>query len=202
MIQTPVKDPVKASPETNCHDGLENFDHDTERSWIKKWLRRIFFINPVVRLFKGYVLDIGCGPGVYLEQYHGPSLGIDAHPSNVKICAKKGIQVIEEDANRFLRENTFDTVLLSHILEHLVNPAKVIENAYRSTKPGGCIIVIVPCYEGFVSGLNDEVGHKHFIDEKFVDEKMRSLHGKKISSSTFPPLFGGKHKELRMIFEK
>jgi SAM-dependent methyltransferase len=193
---------VKNSPDTIHKDGLMNFDHFTEQSRIKKWLRSFFFIKPIVRQFKGYVLDIGCGPGVYLENYAGPALGIDAHPNNVRICKEKGIPAIEEDANRFVRENTFDTVLISHVLEHLDNPAGVIENAYFSTKPGGRIIIIVPCYEGFISGLNDEVGHKHFIDENYIDEKMRSFGGKKIHSSTFPPILGGKYKELRMIFEK
>jgi SAM-dependent methyltransferase len=202
MAQTPDENPVKASSDTDCHDGVMDFDHFEEHSPIKKWVRRFLFINPVVRQFKGYVLDIGCGPGVYLENYSGPSLGIDAHPSNVKICTKKGIKAIEADANKFLQVNTFDTVLLSHILEHLDDPAKVIENAYRSTKYGGEIIVIVPCKEGFVSGLNDEVGHKHFIDEEFVDEKIRSLGGKKIYSSTFPPFLGGIYQELRMVFVK
>jgi SAM-dependent methyltransferase len=183
-------------------DGLMDFDNFAEHSHIKKWVRRFLFIDPIVRNFRGYVLDIGCGPGVYLERYAGPSLGIDAHPSNVKICKKKGIRAIEADANKFLQVNTFDTVLLSHILEHLDDPAKVIENAYRSTKYGGRIIVIVPCKEGFDSGLNDEIGHKHFMDENFIDDKMGPLGGKKIHSSTFPQVFGGVYKELRMIFEK
>jgi len=179
-----------------------DFNHFTEQNRIKKWVRRIFFIGPVVRQFRGYVLDIGCGPGVYLDYYSGTSLGIDAHPNNVRICLEKGIQAIEGDANQFVRENTFDTILISHVLEHLENPDRIIENAYRSTKPGGRIIIIVPCYKGFVSGLNEEVGHKHFIDEEYVDEKMRSLGTTKIHSSIFPPFIGGKYQELRMIFEK
>ena len=193
---------VKNVPDPIHQDGLMNFDHFIEQNRIKKWLRRFFFISPIVSQFKGYVLDIGCGPGVYLEYYTGPALGIDAHPNNIRICQEKGIQAIEEDANQFVRKNTFDTVLMSHILEHLDNPEGVMKNAYENSKPGGHIIIIVPCYEGFVSGLNEEVGHKKFIDENYVDEKMNALGCKKIHTSIFPPLFGGKNKELRMIFEK
>jgi len=183
-------------------DGLMDFDQFVEQSRIQTYMRRLFFIKPIVRQFRGYVLDIGCGPGVYLEQYSGVSLGIDAHPNNIRICEKKGIHAFVSDANNFVQPDTFDTVLISHVLEHLDNPEGVIENAYRSTKPGGRILIIVPCYKGFISGLNDEVGHKHFIDEDFVKEKIRSLGGKKIHSSTFPPFLGGKYQELRMIFEK
>jgi SAM-dependent methyltransferase len=183
-------------------DGLMDFDHFPEQGRMIQWLRRVFFINPVIRQFKGYVLDIGCGPGVYLENYHGSSLGIDAHPSNIRICERKGIHAMETDANQFVQENTFDTVLISHVLEHLEIPTQVIENAYRSVKPGGRIIIIVPCYQGFISGLNEEVGHKNFIDEKYLNEKMSALGCKRIHVSTFPPVLGGKYKELRMIFEK
>jgi SAM-dependent methyltransferase len=185
-----------------CTDGLNDYSQFAESSRIRQWLRKFLFIKPIVRLFRGYVLDIGCGPGIYLEQYSGPSLGIDAHPNNVKICEKNGIHAIETDANSFVQVNTFDTVLISHVLEHLDNPLGVIENAYRSTKPGGRIIVIVPCSEGYIYGLNDEIGHKQFITEDFVERSMKSFNCKKIHSSTFPPFFGGKFQELRIIFEK
>ena len=63
---------------------------------LKNGCAGFFFISPIVSQFKGYVLDIGCGPGVYLEYYTGPALGIDAHPNNIRICQEKGIQAIEE----------------------------------------------------------------------------------------------------------
>jgi SAM-dependent methyltransferase len=165
-------------------------------------LRRIFFIIPVVHLFKGYVLDIGCGTGSYLECYSGLSLGIDAHENNVKICTEKGIKAIIADANTFMSEDRFDTVLLSHVLEHLENPQRVIENAIKSTKTGGRIIIIVPCMEGFLAGFGELGNHKQFISENYVDGIMRNLHCKKINIYTFPPVLGGQYEEMRMIFEK
>jgi len=186
----------------DCRDGLMNFETYSDQGFFKKWLRRIFFINPIVRQFNGYVLDIGCGPGMYLEQYSGPVLGIDAHPNNIRICRNKGIEAIEADANRFIRENTFDTVLVSHILEHLDDPECVIQNACRSVKPGGRIILIVPGWEGFQSGLNEEVGHKKFITEDFIDTNMKKNNSRKIKSTWFPPILGGKYKELRVLYEK
>jgi SAM-dependent methyltransferase len=186
----------------NRNDGLMDFEQFPEQSIFKRWIRRILFINPIVRQFKGYVLDIGCGPGVYLEMYSGPSLGVDAHPNNIRICSNKGINAIESDANNYVQENSFDTVLLSHILEHLDFPETVIENAYRNVKPSGQLIIIVPCREGFVAGLTPEIGHKKFITENDIDSYMKKFHCKKIKSVCFPPFFGGKYKELRIIFEK
>ncbi len=183
-------------------DGLMDFEKFPENSGIKLWLRRQLFIDPIVRQFRGYVLDIGCGPGVYLERYKGKSFGVDAHPNNVRICKKKGINAEVNDANTFTKENSFDTGPLSHLLEHLDDPEQVIENAFKSVRPCGRIIIIVPCREGFESGLTPEVGHKKFVSEDDVAAWMKKLGCKKISSQNFPPMLGGKFKELRMIYEK
>ena len=185
-----------------CNDGLMDFENIPKRNRLKIFFRRFFFINPVLHLLRGYVLDIGCGTGAYLEEYSGPSLGIDALISNVKICNEKGIRAIVADANTFVSNDTFDTVLLSHILEHLDQPQVVIKNAIRNTKPGGRIIIILPCLQGFISGLNDHVGHKHFITEEYVDHFMTEYNCHKIRSYCFPLILGGKYKELRMVFEK
>jgi len=184
------------------YDGLMNFSKFSQQNPIKKWLREIFFISPVVRQFYGAVLDMGCGPGIYLEKYSGPCLGIDAHPDNVEICLRKGIRAEVGDVNTFVRENTFDTILLSHVLEHLDNPARAIENAYRSLKTGGRLIIIVPCYAGFVAGLREDVGHKHFVAEEDIRQFFKSLNCVVISSSKFPPVFGGKFQELRVVYKK
>jgi 2-polyprenyl-3-methyl-5-hydroxy-6-metoxy-1,4-benzoquinol methylase len=85
-------------------DGIEDIGSFGESGRIKSYLRKIFYINPIVKEFRGYVLDIGCGVGVYLENYSGPSLGIDAHENNVKICQGKKIDAIKADANSFIQE--------------------------------------------------------------------------------------------------
>lgn len=194
---------IPDSQEFSPHDGVINFDEVNEPSPLKKWLRYFLFIRPIVRQFRGYVLDIGCGTGTFLEHYDGPSLGIDAHPNNIRLCKKKKIAAIQGDANQFVRKDTFDTVLISHVLEHLNNPSGVITNAYISTKPGGRIIIVVPCYAGFVFGLtDDEHSHIHFIDLTFLDIEMKKLGGTKVFSSIFPPFIGGKYQELRVIYVK
>ena len=190
------------SIEKGNSDGLIDFRAIKGRNKLKQFLRIHFFINPIVHLFRGYVLDIGCGNGEYLEQYTGPHLGIDALESNIKICNSKGIEAIKSDANLFIMEETFDTVLMSHVLEHLEKPEIVISNACHSVKKGGHLIIILPCFEGFVSGLNEQVGHKQFVTEEYVEPLLKEFNFRKVKSYKFPPFFGGKYKEVRLIFEK
>ena len=117
-------------------DGIEDIGSLRKAGKVKSYLREVFYINPIVREFRGYVLDVGCGDGSFLEKYSGRSLGIDAHENNIRICREKKINAIKADANSFVQENTFDTVLLSHVLEHLTQPSQVLENAYLSATIG------------------------------------------------------------------
>jgi 2-polyprenyl-3-methyl-5-hydroxy-6-metoxy-1,4-benzoquinol methylase len=184
-------------------DGVMDITSLKHKNNIKKKLRHIFFIKPILKFFRGYVLDIGCGDGEYIENYKGRSLGIDANENNIYFCQKIGLNVITADANSFNKPETFDTVLLSHVLEHLSLPQKVLENSYISTKTGGCILIIVPTYKGFVSGLNDLVGHKNYISEQYLDHYLIDQLGcKKIYSKKFPICEFGPYQELRLIYLK
>jgi SAM-dependent methyltransferase len=40
----------------------------------------------------------------------------------------------------------FDTVIIYNVLDHVNNPAKIIENAFNSLKSGGKILIGVDCY--------------------------------------------------------
>ena len=190
----------------NMQDGIEDIDSFGNSSKTKSYLRKLFYVNPIVRQFRGYVLDIGCGIGAYLEEYPGRSLGIDAHENNVKRCQEKKINAIKADANSFVQENAFDTVLLSHLLEHLTEPSRVLENAYLSTTRGGLIIIVVPCLTGFMYGFNDLLGHKQFITEEYVDHYiLRKFGCKKLKSYMFPCIslpFFDRYRELRIIYQK
>jgi SAM-dependent methyltransferase len=187
-------------------DGVEDISAISNQSKIKAYLREKFFINPIIKEFKGYVLDIGCGVGSHLKAYNGPHLGIDANTNNINKCIECDINALEADANYFVNPNTFDTILLSHVLEHFIHPCLVLENANTSLKRGGRIIIVVPCLNGFISGYNDLIGHKQFITEDYVDHHLiKRLKLVKIKSYKFPLFsipFLSKYQELRLIYSK
>jgi SAM-dependent methyltransferase len=60
-------------------------------------------------------------------------------------------RVIKHDLNKFpypFKNKTFDLIYLSHVLEHLNNPLKVINELHRILKDNGTLIVRVPHYSG------------------------------------------------------
>lgn len=186
-------------------DGVMDVVSLQTKNKIKKKCRYIFFVKPIMKFFRGCVLDIGCGAGEHIENYKNQSLGIDGNKNNIQHCQKKGINAITADANSFNKPETFDTVLLSHVIEHLNSPYNAIENAYISTKIGGRIIIVVPTYKGFMTGFNDLIGHKNYITEQYLDYYLIDQLGcKKIYSRKFPicEFISGEYQELRLVYIK
>lgn len=93
------------------------------------------------------VLDIGCGQGLALEQFH--RLGLDAVGitlgSDAETCRAKGFEVLEMDQNFMqFRDGEFDMLWCRHVLEHSVAPLFTLTEYRRILKPGGVAYVEVP----------------------------------------------------------
>lgn len=77
------------------------------------------------------VVDLGCGRGEFLESLKEcgvEAFGVDSNPEMVRVCASKGLEVVQEDVLTFLQaadEGSFDGVFCSQVIEHL-SPGQVI----------------------------------------------------------------------------
>lgn len=70
------------------------------------------------------------------------------------------------DFNKFpypVKENTYDYVFASNVLEHLRDAEKVMIELRRITKPNGVIEIIVPHYTN--KGAYSDLQHKHYFNE-------------------------------------
>ncbi len=92
------------------------------------------------------VLDLGCGDGGHLARLGPRSVGVDCAPNNVLACHRKGLSVLEYDINQPLpfEDDSFEAVLLSHVLEHTESPLQTLREARRVCVPGGYIVVGLP----------------------------------------------------------
>lgn len=102
---------------------------------------------------QGKVLDIGCGDR-WVERALPPGtayVGLD-YPPTVSL-GYAGRPDVFADAQRLPFPNdSFDTVILMDVLEHLPQPEAAIVEARRALKPGGTLVVQVP----FLYPLHDE----------------------------------------------
>ncbi|MCD7850869.1 MAG: class I SAM-dependent methyltransferase [Parabacteroides sp.] len=95
----------------------------------------------------GDIADLGCGNVPLFEMYKGLTKSqtcIDW----VNTLHKNDFLDIECDLNSRLDipDNTFDTVILSDVLEHIRKPEILVGELYRVTRPNGVLILGVPFY--------------------------------------------------------
>ena len=97
----------------------------------------------------GRVLDIGCGRGELLEVFvhrGWEAIGIEPNREYALAARNKGIFVIEDVLTEQIVEqvDTFDAVLLAHVLEHLAHPEEMVSMIRRLLVPGGIFYCEVP----------------------------------------------------------
>lgn len=98
---------------------------------------------------KAVVLDVGCNSGcigVPLTKKGCHVQGIDIQPDLVKRAQSFGIFAevgVAEDLSRY-KDESFDVVVCSEVLEHLYDPMEAIKEAKRVLRPNGLYIITVP----------------------------------------------------------
>ena len=115
------------------------------------WSRR-FYAKLVSRItpHAGKIFEIGCGFGdllVFLENDF-QTAGIDISPYAIKEAHKRlrktKLFVMTSRQIGRLDHNSFDTIIASHVLEHLKNPKPVIKIVAKLLKPRGIFFIVVP----------------------------------------------------------
>jgi methionine biosynthesis protein MetW len=92
------------------------------------------------------VLDIGCGIGAYLNalsQDGYECVGIEDNQTYVAECQRNGLMVQYMNAHHLeFPKESFDTVIMVEVLEHLTDPVTALQEAFRVAKQN--VILSVP----------------------------------------------------------
>jgi SAM-dependent methyltransferase len=86
-------------------------------------------------------LDIGCRQGHQTRWLR--SQGYSVTPIDIS-KELEGCQIVDVNDGLPFADETFDLVWCSEVIEHLVDPAKSIEEMERVTKAGGDIVITTP----------------------------------------------------------
>jgi len=176
------------------------------------WWKKVFDTQAPYRwhlrsLNLGFTLDIGCGLGRNLINLMGNGAGIDHNPHSVEIAKSRGLlaftpQEFQESA--FNKADCFDSILLSHVAEHLMEgeAVKILTAHLSLLKPTGRVVLICPQELGYRS----DPTHVQFIN--FAKLRAIALEAGlapvREYSFPFPRLFGHvfKHNEFVSICRK
>ena len=109
--------------------------------------------RPRVQFFKGCqrVLDLACGPGVFLELLREAgieAIGVDRDEEIVKKARQKDLNVIHADIFDYLegKEESYEGIFCSHLLEHLPfdRVSLFIGRIVKRLVPGGILVFVFP----------------------------------------------------------
>ena len=109
------------------------------------------------------ILDLGAGTGSAKQFLDHAGIaadwtGVEIDPQRATVCRRLGYHSIldqhdlEQESLPFA-DRSFDVVIASHILEHLVDDAAALADWYRLLTPGGRLLVGVPMHLGWVARI-------------------------------------------------
>jgi SAM-dependent methyltransferase len=140
------------------------------------------------RLRLGFVLDVGCGVGRNLVNLGADTgVGVDHNTQAVSVARTRGVEAytVEE----FLRsprarDAAYDSLLLSHVAEHMSRAEAValLGDYRRYIRPGGRVVVITPQEVGFRS----DPTHVQFVDHAVGAAILREAGLELASQYSFP----------------
>lgn len=103
------------------------------------------------------ILDIGCGPGRFIEFSPKKIIGLDNNPEAVEICKRKGFTARLGQAIKLpFEDESFDGVHCAHLIEHLYpeDAYRLLKEMNRVLKNGGIICIMTPLlHSGFYYAL-------------------------------------------------
>lgn len=115
---------------------------------LRRWLRRRRALWSAAGLPPGRALEIGCGDGWMLDALRRLGwdvVGTERSPQGAARARSLGLDVrVGELAGCGFALQSFDLMILWHVLEHLHDPLGTLTEVRRLTRPSGRLVVAVP----------------------------------------------------------
>lgn len=131
------------------------------------------------------VADLGCGTGS-LARKLAPRvhsvLGLDlsARPEQRGNLRFSQVDILSSACFELLRSEGVNTLVLSHVLEHLPDPV-----GFLGRLPAGKLLVCVPSCENWRYGAREKLGLNPLTDDTHVKEYSRALLREEVEKAGF-----------------
>ena len=143
------------------------------------------------RMRLGRVLDIGCGVGRCLAFVDANGVGVDHNPTSVARCRERGLEAYTPEEFAAEDRGPFDTLLLSHVLEHTdeAQGADLLAQYVGHVRRGGRVLLITPQ----AAGQRSDPTHVRSLGPVELRATLESLGAEEITTRSFPlPAFAGR----------
>jgi 2-polyprenyl-3-methyl-5-hydroxy-6-metoxy-1,4-benzoquinol methylase len=116
--------------------------------WTSGLEHRLVLMKKMVDFKEKKVLDVGCGIGMFLEQFKNLGarvFGVDVDTEKINIAKKNFKTVYVSKAEKLpFQKNIFDLILLHEVIEHVDDDKQTIQECFRVLKKGGKLIIFAP----------------------------------------------------------
>jgi len=146
------------------------------------------------------ILDVGSGSAWAAKYFISKNISVtslDISKENVSKAKKyfndsKHTQLVADSFQLSIKDNSYEIVIASEIIEHVIYPKEFIEELFRVVKPGGKLIITTPYKEKLRYYLcihcNKKTpvhAHIHSFDEAILKSLYESIDIKKINWEMF-----------------
>tara|TARA_B110001450_G_scaffold248984_2_gene265799 strand:- start:316 stop:1182 length:867 start_codon:yes stop_codon:yes gene_type:complete len=101
-------------------------------------------------------LDVGCGSGQFVECFRENGFeasGVEPSKALAEFAISKGLKVIRGKLEDIPKSNLFDFISLIDVIEHVDNPAEIINQIKDLLKPNGLVMLVTPRTDSFFKKL-------------------------------------------------
>ena len=182
------------------------------RNPIRKLIKS-FYLRDLMREVRGPTIDFGCGAGQILARLPPGSLGLEVNAALVETLKSNGHNVQlynpEQDQLSFsgLATGHFETLVMSHVLEHFDHAADGLRQILRSCDRLGItrMIIVVPGVKGYAFDKT----HRSFVNHDYLQHhNLLDCEGYRVSKIRYFPInceAVGKYftfHELKIIYDR
>jgi 2-polyprenyl-3-methyl-5-hydroxy-6-metoxy-1,4-benzoquinol methylase len=145
---------------TALYETHYNFGGQTDTLYTR--LREKFLLSSIYRLWasidgdvafhtrrgRGRLLDVGCNEGrslrIFARNGFDQLEGLEVNENAAAVARKAGFIVQTCLIEDFVPSNPYDVAILSNVLEHSLNPRKMLTDVRRVLAPGGQVWISLP----------------------------------------------------------
>lgn len=160
---------------------MENYPLEATEKFDNAKFHRKYCMSFIKKFIKGDVLEVGAGCGSFTRDYFNKNFNItltETDKKNYEDLKKifyKNENVSVSNSKIFDIHKEFDTILYLHVLEHIEEDHKELENVYKKLKKGGHLIIMVPQHQKLYSNFDKAIGHFRRYEVNFFKENLANL---------------------------
>ena len=154
------------------------------------------------------VIDIDAGNGSTLLQIkdltNWNSTGVESDKIKHEILNFHKLKVVNDifqNTSNNLKNDHYDLIIISQVLEHIENPSILLKEINKKLKKNGYLWIDVPLCNNnyFNSRVNDDVGHLYFFDETTLGEILKQSNFHIVSSGSYGAMIEPKRTVLSSV---